>query len=81
MSSIAYWSPALEPDMPDRREELEWPGHIQAGGWTCLVKHTGTQSGDRICSDFSGKLDWKCVFDDLHFTNSLNASPLVVRSF
>jgi hypothetical protein len=25
MSGIAYWSPALEPDMPDRREELEWP--------------------------------------------------------
>jgi hypothetical protein len=25
-------------------------------------------------SDFSGKLDWKAIFDDLHFTNSLNAS-------
>jgi hypothetical protein len=31
-------------------------------------------------SGFSGKLDWKVVFDDLHFTNSLDASPLIVRS-
>jgi hypothetical protein len=22
-------------------------------------------------------LDWKCVFDDLHFTSSLNASPFI----
>jgi hypothetical protein len=31
-------------------------------------------------SEFSGKLDWKEFFDDLHFTNSPNVSPLIVRS-
>jgi hypothetical protein len=31
-------------------------------------------------SELSGKLDWKVVFDDLHFTNSPNASPLIVQS-
>jgi hypothetical protein len=30
--------------------------------------------------DFSSKLVWKIFFDDLHFTNSLNASTLIVRS-
>jgi hypothetical protein len=30
--------------------------------------------------EFSSKLDWKCVFNDLHFTNLLDASPLIVWS-
>jgi hypothetical protein len=29
---------------------------------------------------FSGKFECKEFFDDLHFTNSLNTSPLIVRS-
>jgi hypothetical protein len=31
-------------------------------------------------SGFSGKLVWKMFFDDLHFTNSPNASVLIVQS-
>jgi hypothetical protein len=65
---------AFQPDMPGILEEKGWPGHVREGGRTCPAKLTGTRSRDRICSDFSGKLDWKCVFYDLHFTNSLNAS-------
>jgi hypothetical protein len=80
MSDIAYWNPASEPDKSGRLEELEWPRHVWTGGRTCPTKLTRICLGDRICPDFSDKLDWKCVFDDLHFTNSLNASPLIVQS-
>jgi hypothetical protein len=31
-------------------------------------------------SGFSGNLDWKVFFNDLHFTNLLDASPLIVWS-
>jgi hypothetical protein len=31
-------------------------------------------------SGFSGKLDWKEFFDDLHFTNSPSVPPLIVQS-
>jgi hypothetical protein len=80
MFDIAYWNPASEHDMPGRLGKLEWLRHVRAGGQTCPAKLTGSRSGDRICLDFSGKLDWKQVFDDLHFTNSLDASSLIVRS-
>jgi hypothetical protein len=32
-------------------------------------------------SGFSGRFECKEFFDDLHFTNSPNASPLIVRSY
>jgi hypothetical protein len=32
-------------------------------------------------SGLTGNFGGKIVFDVLHFTNSLNASPLIVRSF
>jgi hypothetical protein len=77
---IAYWNPASEPDIPGELEKLEWHGHVRVRGRTCPAKLIGTWSGDWICLDISNKLVWKYVFDDLHFTNSLDASPLIVRS-
>jgi hypothetical protein len=32
-------------------------------------------------SEFSGRLDCRVFSDNLHFTNSPNASPLIVRSY
>jgi hypothetical protein len=80
MSGIAYWNLALEPNMPSRLGKLEWPRHVWARGQTCLAMLTGTRLGDQICLVISGKFVWKYVFDDLHFTNSLDASPLIVQS-
>jgi hypothetical protein len=33
----------------------------------------------QMCPKIPGKLDWKKDFYYLHFTNSLDASPLIVR--
>jgi hypothetical protein len=45
-------------------------------GWGSYISEKAYWNPVRIpdMSDFSGKLDWKAIFDDLHFTNSLNAS-------
>jgi hypothetical protein len=41
MSSFAYWNSVTDPDKSGGLEELEWPRHIWAGGWTSLILLTG----------------------------------------
>jgi hypothetical protein len=57
------------------------PNMSGLGGQTCLANASRTRSGDRICPENPGKLGCRKDFEDLHFTNSLDASPLIVRSF
>jgi hypothetical protein len=64
----------------ERLRKFMWPRHVRAGGWTCPILVTGIRLGNRICPDFSREFGSKEFFDDLHFINSPNASPLIVRS-
>jgi hypothetical protein len=59
MSGIAYWNPTTDLNKSGGLENLEWPGHVRAGGRTCSKMVTGTRSGDRICPVFSDKLECK----------------------
>jgi hypothetical protein len=74
MSVISYWNPATDRDKSDKLEGLEWPGHVRARGRTYSANVTRTQSGVRICPNFLASWIGRCFFDDLHFTNLLNAS-------
>jgi hypothetical protein len=79
MFSFAYWNPTMDPDKFGGLRKFEWPKHVWVGAGHvlfCLLK----PSQEMDMSEFSGELDSKKFFDDLHFTNSPNVSPLIVRS-
>jgi hypothetical protein len=80
MSGKCYLNLTLDPDKSGEMRKTEWPRHIWAGGRICPILVTGIRLGNRICSDFFGGFGSKEFFDDLHFTSSLNASSLIIRS-
>jgi hypothetical protein len=68
----------MDPDKSGELRKTGWPRHVWAGGRTCSVLLIGIQRGSQICPDFLETLVKGSFFDDLHFTNSLNASSLIV---
>jgi hypothetical protein len=54
LSDFAYWNPVTDPNKSEGLKELEWPGHVQAGGQTCPILLTGTWLEDWICPVFLG---------------------------
>jgi hypothetical protein len=58
-------------------EDKDEPGHVWAGDQTCPARLSRIQTETRICLVFSGIFGLEIDFDDLHFTSSPNASPLI----
>jgi hypothetical protein len=52
MSDILYWNSVMDPDKSRDLRKTGWPGHVRAGGQTCLVLLTGNRLGSQICLNF-----------------------------
>jgi hypothetical protein len=84
MSGKHYYNPATGPDKSDKRlsrckEGVDWT----CPGWGTDMSGFAYWNPARKpdMSGFSRELRSKeFFFDDLHFTNSPNASPLIVQS-
>jgi hypothetical protein len=82
MSGYSFYNLIFGPD------KSSWDLDTEELGWTCPSPGTD-MSGNSFwnpvrnldMSDFSMNFDLWIDFDVLHFTNSPNASPLIVRSF
>jgi hypothetical protein len=75
-----YWNSVMDPDKFREMRKTGWLGHARVGGRTCRVLLTGIRLGSQICLVFMERLVQGSFFDDLQFTNALNASLLIVRS-
>jgi hypothetical protein len=60
MFDKSYKNPATDPDKSRGLRKLEWPGHVWARGWTCLILLTGIQLGNRIYPYFLGSWIVRC---------------------
>jgi hypothetical protein len=80
MFDKGYWNPAPDPDESGGLRKLEGPRHVWAGGLDMSDFTFWNPARKLDMSKFSGEFSSKKFFDDLHITNSLNASPLIVWS-
>jgi hypothetical protein len=80
LSGKSYWNPAWNLDKTDLDEDKERTRHVWAGGQTCPANASRIRLEEWICPDFLESWFGRYFFDDLQFTNSLNASPLIVQS-
>jgi hypothetical protein len=68
----SYRNSAMDPNKSGGLRKLEWSGHVRF-----YLLEFGLET---VYIRIFGKLDCKIFFNDLHFTNSPNASSLIVRS-